>query len=237
MSVEDTPFGSYDRYEIILITNTILASSSSMSSCNRNQNHLVHGRSTSRVIHPPGGQSSFSLGGSYGDEAYNRRSTKAAAPKPSQQMYRQSSSSSINDSLDSMIDSRDCSIPGLRDHYRGRQQQEPLSNYVVARCEPVENEPTYSNRRGGAQKAMSSVEYANELKRQISVRDTIRNSSRESLKNGSSAYREAENRDNYAYSQPKHADYGSNSRPPLATRSTSGRAPPGGHSTFSLGWD
>lgn len=206
-----------------------------MSSCNRNQNHLVHGRSTSRVIHPPGGQSSFSLGGCYGEDVQHR-TTKAAPPKPSQQMYRQSSSGSINDSLDSMIDSG-CNIPGLRDHYRGKMtQQQPLSNYVVARCEPVENEPPYSNRRG-APKAMSSTEYANELKRQISVRDTIRNSSRESLKNGSSSYREAENRDNYAYAQPRNTDYGNSSRPPLAARSSSGRAPPGGHSTFSLGWD
>ena len=52
---------------------------------NRNQSHLLQGRSTSRVLAPPGGHSSFNIGG-YGGAAAsesgaNRATSRASAPQ------------------------------------------------------------------------------------------------------------------------------------------------------------
>ena len=94
---------------------------------NRNQNHLVHGgRSTSRVLAPPGGASSLSLGGYGGVAEYDSRSNRGLqnskaslsnkssfeerAPYESRKYEQQPPRSNI------------ASIPGLEGHYGGSRE-------------------------------------------------------------------------------------------------------------------
>lgn len=85
---------------------------------NRNQAHLTHGRSTSRVLAPPGGHSTFSIGGYGGAPDYsasNRSKTRAPAPREEESHQRYSDPPRSYQPRDNIRGG----IPGLENHYSG----------------------------------------------------------------------------------------------------------------------
>lgn len=155
---------------------------------NTNQNHNAKCHNTTKVLQPPGGASSFSLGG-YSDysaktEQNSMKSYRSNNSKPpaalvrndynSQDNYRQqpppmlpqngarrqrSNSDDVGyDTLDTHISTRKTAIPGLEGHYGGGAQ----SNFGASDGSPM----------GGRSKQgkMSQQEYAAALKAQISAK-------------------------------------------------------------------
>mmetsp|Transcript_12738 Transcript_12738/g.12395 ORF Transcript_12738/g.12395 Transcript_12738/m.12395 type:complete len:315 (+) Transcript_12738:223-1167(+) len=102
---------------------------------NKNQSHLLQGRSTSRVLAPPGGHSSFSIGGYGGAPDYStssrgntrnepQRAASQRAPAPSEDQYQRRDlpkSYSLRDSIGSGSGGGGGGgrggIPGLESHY------------------------------------------------------------------------------------------------------------------------
>ena len=85
---------------------------------NKNQAHLIHGRSTSRVLAPPGGHSTFSIGGYGGTPDYStsdRRNSKSVAPRAEESNQRYSEPPRSYQPRDNLRGS----IPGLESHYSG----------------------------------------------------------------------------------------------------------------------
>lgn len=91
-----------------------------MSGCNNNQNYGVV-RSTSRVLNPPGGKSTFSLGGdSY--EPPPRQNQGRRAQESQRDEYEPRRSPRHRPAPAPAADFT-CSIPGLQDHYRTLAQK------------------------------------------------------------------------------------------------------------------
>lgn len=158
---------------------------------NCNQNHCLKNHNSTKVLQPPGGASSFSIGG-FGGGAEAPRPRKqvprAAAPEPSynrppvQQYNRQqaapvgynsygrprSNSEDVGaDALDNVMESRKgCGIPGLENHYGGREQAAPRANMN----DSYGSEPFNAR---GVQGSMSKAEYANSLRAQIDNKRTL----------------------------------------------------------------
>jgi hypothetical protein len=100
---------------------------------NRNQSHLLHGRSTSRVLAPPGGHSSFQIGGYGGAPTdYSTTNRRDAAPAPrrapaiqAEESYQRrdppkaysSREPSSREPPSREPSGRGLSIPGLESHY------------------------------------------------------------------------------------------------------------------------
>ena len=152
-----------------------------MSGLNHNQNHSNNGRILSRVLQPPGGASSFSLGG-YGGSATDYSSSRgrgaggssykapmaAAAPMASMP---QAYSRDRRDSLDDLVD---CNIPGLQGHYQEKKfgsasQQENMLYAAAGQTQSL-------GRGGNGGGSISGSDYASQLKAQIAMNDSIRKS-------------------------------------------------------------
>lgn len=94
-----------------------------MSGCNSNQNYYIqNNRSTSRVLNPPGGRSSFSIGGfepdaSSGDNSGKYHRQRQEYPTDSTTATQQPRTSAQARSSGRGED-MSCDIPGLEDHYR-----------------------------------------------------------------------------------------------------------------------
>lgn len=115
---------------------------------NRNQSHLLQGRSTSRISAPPGGHSSFSIGGYVGssDSSQNRRGSRDSAPSQSDAPNRRSpatratevdhpkpnASRHASKTIPSKSSGERQGIPGLESHYSAGSSEETntyASNY------------------------------------------------------------------------------------------------------------
>ena len=152
-----------------------------MSGLNHNQNHSNNGRILSRVLQPPGGASSFSLGG-YGGSASDYSGSRGRgaggssykapmAAAPAMSSAPQSYSRDRRDSLDELVN---CNIPGLQGHYQdkkmGSSSQHENMLYAAAW-------QTQSVGRGGnGSGTTSGSDYASQLKAQIAMNDSIRKS-------------------------------------------------------------
>lgn len=249
-----------------------------MSGCNGNQNGYVlaaGGRSTSRVLAPPGGHSSISFGSSSpphqrpppkqnnNNSAKSSGSSSALPPKPVKGASGGGRSSQgigaidQGDSLDRIM--RPAAIPGLENHYsksdrnhsnessssstfqRGAQRSLGRNEYAEVLRKQIETKKemdtqsersqrraysgdfTSSNslatdsrgRHNGPQKALAANEYAESLRAQIALKNTL---------NGNSDTRSNPRNQVKAYSAPE----------PTRGR---GSVPPGGHSTFTMSWE
>ena len=165
---------------------------------NRNQAHLLQGRSTSRVLAPPGGHSTFSLGGYGGAPDYstsNRSNVRASAPKmqESQQRYEQAKAYVPRDAGRG-------SIPGLESHYNGGEIDDRRSpnKYSAENNDSGSNsrrqaydddeEDNYPTNQNSGPKAMlrsnggslSGSDYAAQLRAQIATKRNIDNDRNES---------------------------------------------------------
>ena len=115
---------------------------------NRNQSHLLQGRSTSRISAPPGGHSSFSIGGYVGssDSSQNRRGSGDSAPSQPVAPNRRSPATRAMDvdhpkpnisrhaseTVASKSSGERQGIPGLESHYSASSSEERntyASNY------------------------------------------------------------------------------------------------------------
>lgn len=116
---------------------------------NRNQSHLLQGRSTSRVLAPPGGHSSFNIGGYGGssESSANRAAPRASAPQqksvasqpqraPVSQAQRGSNveqrepARSRDPTKTSTSKTAGPSIPGLESHYSGGSGSRESNKYA-----------------------------------------------------------------------------------------------------------
>lgn len=180
---------------------------------NGNQNHCLKNHNSTRVLAPPGGASSFSIGGyGGGTEAPRPRkqTQRATAPEPSynrppiQQQCRQqappaqhyndrrprSNSDDVgNDALDSHMDrkiNRSGGIPGLEGHYSQGNQAAARNNSMG---------DSYGSASGNfhgrsTQGKMSSNQYADALREQI---DAKRNSNENSYNSRRNTQNNCEN--------------------------------------------
>ena len=187
---------------------------------NGNQNFSAKNHNSTKVLQPPGGVSSFSIGGfGGGTEAPRPRklAPRAAAPEPSynrppiQQSNRQqgppmgynnsgrprSNSEDVgSDALDSAMDKRrgggggGGGIPGLEGHYNAREQ--------IPREQAPRNDygsESYSGR--GVQGKMSKSEYADSLKAQITNKRSIKGGDSYSDSNNGNYQGQARRNNNY----------------------------------------
>jgi hypothetical protein len=170
---------------------------------NRNQSHLLQGRSTSRVLAPPGGHSSFSIGGYGGAPDYStssrgntrndpQRASSQRAPAPAEDQYQRRDlpkSYSLRDSIGSGGGGGGGGrggIPGLESHYdsgvrRGSNKHEDNSN--DNRRQSYEEDDQQYHASSAAPKGMlrsnggslSGGDYAAQLKAQINMKKNIDN--------------------------------------------------------------
>ena len=167
---------------------------------NRNQSHLLQGRSTSRILAPPGGHSSFSIGGYVGspDSIQNRRSSRDSAPSLSVAPNRRSPASrTINEDHHNPNVSRHASksdpskkygerqgIPGLESHYAGGNSKETnkyAPDYDSDNMNDSDNR-SYNNQETGEEVSpprqsrkigagpASGAEYAAQLRDQVAIK-------------------------------------------------------------------
>lgn len=110
-----------------------------MSGCNRNQNYFIqNNRTTSRVLAPPGGQSSFSIGG--GDEVLTRNQGRRQVQQQAEYdpcQARRPPPPAVGHVSSHRHEEEDysCNIPGLQDHYRNlaKKNGAPSSNTRLPR--------------------------------------------------------------------------------------------------------
>ncbi len=228
---------------------------------------VQNGRSTSRVLQPPGGSSSLCLGGYGSASDSNTKGTQQRSTNSnsySNQPPRQSSNKSGSgyseqrrDSLDEMVGSQ-CNIPGLQSHYQSDGGRRSDSREL--RREEALYAAASTSRGGGMQGgALSGQDYAAQLRAQIDLKKSMKSDddgytsssrsgglSRENSHKGSS---DAPNsRGSYGSRKYDDDDNGNgNGFPPKRSthataagadfNSSRGKAPPGGASTFSIGWN
>jgi hypothetical protein len=219
-------------------------------SCNNNQNYFIQdNRSTSRVLQPPGGVSSFSIGGGNFSADHQRGTNRhQKLPKPTFQGHFDQHSTGRNvswgvagDSLDALVDNRlsatssrggggGARIPGLESHYNEAPRQR------VHSAEASYQDTSYDTRfekplSGLAPTRMikgplGAKEYASLLREQIEFKNG-------SGKENGHRSTNRQNHHNHHYStdrdEQKLAVY--------YTNNGQRRMPPGGASTFSLGWN
>lgn len=170
---------------------------------NRNQSHLLQGRSTSRVLAPPGGHSSFSIGGYGGATDYSTSSRGNTRNEPPQRASSQRAMAPAEDSyqrrdLPKSYSLKDSiggggnggrgrgGIPGLESHYDsgargGSNKYEDNSN--DNRRQSYEEDDQQYHTSSAAPKGMlrsnggslSGGDYAAQLKAQINMKKTIDN--------------------------------------------------------------
>jgi len=185
-------------------------------SCNNNQNYFIqNNRSTSRVLQPPGGASSFSLGGYETAPVRSVPNNRNRHPSPCEDINtgnKKMSNNSNNkrrDSLDDLM--KGCEIPGLENHYSKGHSK--IKNDMKSSDKSYRrNVPPSSDCSGGA--------YTTES---------------QSFNQKSSLQRENSGRSQSKYSENSKPN--TEPAPALAlSQSTRIRLPPGGNSTFSLNW-
>lgn len=119
---------------------------------NRNQSHLLQGRSTSRVLAPPGGHSSFNIGGYGGaaasESSANRTTSRESAP-PQRSAASQPQRAPVSQARGSNVEQREPArsrdptktsstktsagrpgIPGLESHYSGGNGSRESNKYA-----------------------------------------------------------------------------------------------------------
>lgn len=222
------------------------------SGLNHNMNHIIK-RIETRVLQPPGGSSSFSIGGyapeTYAPRAPNRQpQAQYSAPSGSGESYAnraskkesQSSTGGRRDSLDELVQ---YNVPGLEGHYENRRANSNSSMLSAVGVTP-------SNSK------QSSRDYAAQLKAQIDNKASMRQGEYDNPYSRRSPFDNKENssfgdsrrqcggpssRDSYEGSSKRSAhaaaacnDYSVVGGPHTSTRI---RAPPGGQTSFSIGWN
>ena len=162
-----------------------------MSGLNHNHNHIVK-RIETRVLAPPGGYSTFSLGWGPSTSA-SQQSTRRATPAPSMPVPQQQQRHSQPQSQYKQYHT-ERAIPGLEAHPQYRQQQRYDDEEEEDDEYERENVPQYHHARTAASLAvtlappqsarrgpMTSAEYAQELRMQMAekcVRDHEQNCER-----------------------------------------------------------
>lgn len=228
-----------------------------MSGLNHNQNHSNNGRILSRVLQPPGGASSFSLGG-YGGGASDFVGSRKGAGSYKPPAAQAPAGRDRRDSLDDLVS---CGIPGLQGHYQDKQKYGSGSTSQHENMLYASTAQNQSVGRGGnGAGTLSSNDYASQLRAQIAMNDSIRKSDGEyanpysrSNRMGSSEGKEnswggADSRSGSRSSYESEYSSQSQKRSSYATAagaeyqnaahtSTRIRAPPGGQSSFSIGWN
>lgn len=253
-----------------------------MSGCNSNQNYYIqNNRSTSRVLHPPGGRSSISLGG--GGDSHDTRGGGGAFydSRDHRAKYREENTdrqASMDSKQTSVVakeklprDREDigvCSIPGLEHHYK---ELAGRSGAPMARSSGYkESRDVDSEAMGVMRKEMGHIEgdgrrreeppffrrvekQRHEDRREVEQkqgkpqvrrfeeesRGTGRTSKKSSPKD---AYENILSSNNQKSGSAVRSNTGKNvlSQAPaqFAGRDVRGpKVPPGGHSSFSIGWD
>lgn len=244
---------------------------------NVNQNHTCKSITT-RVLAPPGGSSSFSLGdmssGPAHHSSYRQASNRGqgVAARESENSYphvakhgrkqmadyepervspgkRGRSDRSLGgDSLDAALSKakKSCSIPGLENHYAGRDVErdivprQPLRStrnnvYYQDRDSDADNQASsYSNRGDGAPKKMSSREYADALREQIETNSRMKGKEQITGNIGARSNRERRGSDSGYDSGRDERQYRQRNSEALPQQSLKVNNPPGGHSSFQL---
>jgi len=114
-----------------------------MSGLNHNQNHYAHGHNSTRVMAPPGGHSSLSLGGYGGGgkpfgtserknlvagrvaSSYLPGSDKALLPPPRKMLQ---ITGGGGDEIDRLMKKVNLTIPGLENHYGSNSNKQPMAS-------------------------------------------------------------------------------------------------------------
>lgn len=137
-------------------------------SCNNNQNYFIRdNRSTSRVLQPPGGKSSFSL--SYDIPADrppsgpSRGRVDAGRQEPA--VMQSLAVRRGSDSLDEFMNSKEYVIPGLENHYRSRGQSSHTST--------DSSDDIQTSIRDNSPRMTSQQLYASQLRQQIEAKKEI----------------------------------------------------------------
>jgi hypothetical protein len=227
------------------------------SGLNHNMNHVVK-RIETRVLQPPGGASSFSIGGGgygggYGNTDYSHSSSNRSRNNNS---HREASNSNSNyreptnqnvssnarslarkDSLDDLVQ---CNIPGLEGHYDSRQRGSGsmLSSVGIPPSNAKQTSRDYAAQLKAQidnKASLHQEEYGNPFGRSgrgfDSKDNSFRGSAPNSRESGDSAYGSSKRS---SFASAASGDYSSNGGPHTSTRV---RAPPGGQTSFSIGWN
>ena len=176
------------KSQIVRATANLRTPKLTMSGLNHNHNHIVK-RIETRVLAPPGGHSTFSLG--WGPSNAAVQSTRRASPASSMPVPQQQRQAQPQSQYKQYQTER--AIPGLEAHPQYRQQQRYDDEDEEDEYER-ENVPQYHHARAAASLAvtlappqtvrrgpMTSAEYAHELRMQMAekyVRDHEQNCER-----------------------------------------------------------
>jgi len=220
-----------------------------------NGRQMLADRSSTRIYAPPGGHSSFSLGGSGWDAPVSKKQAPSTKSK-----FKNSDSAIVGgDTLDNLVRS----IPALSgkissqkqyssgssrndsDRYSAQLQEQidmkrRMENEIDGRYrESSYQDQGYDNSRGRqhslSQNSHGSNDYANQLRDQIEMKKRIEkeNDNKYNSRCGAGHYDESE----YRNSRNRGSEYGAQTRSaPAVVSGRRGQNPVGGASTFALGW-
>ena len=174
---------------------------------NRNQSHLLQGISTSRILAPPGGHSSFSIGGyvNSSDSSHSHRGSRDSPPSLSGAPNRRSPATRTIDGDHIKANRRSHAsksaplrnsgegqgIPGLESHYTGSSSKE-INKYASDYDSDTVNDPdsrSYNNKETRQQQTppqqnkkigtgpASGTEYAAQLRAQMATKKQMNDDS------------------------------------------------------------